>query len=238
MLVPELAAGAAGDLAALRAAAESAVRAVLEAEVDRVVVVGGGAQTFTAGELEFSSWAQYGMPDVSRTQFQAPRLPLSLAVGAWLLDRIGVANPTSTYLSSLAVTDDMSAEACAALGAAFSGHPEEPAAPGRIGAGERVGFLVMGDGSACRGAQAPGYDDPRAQAYDMRVAAALATADVEALLALDEKVSAELLVAGRPAWQVLAGAARASGRAWRGELHYDEAPFGVAYFVASWRDQA
>jgi hypothetical protein len=231
LLVPGLAAGAAGDLAALRGAAESAVRDVLRAGADRLVVVGSGAETFTAGELEFGSLAPYGMPDAHLSR----RLPLSLSVGAWLLDRIDAASPTSTEMSSLAVCDDMSAAACAAIGAAFSGHRREPAAAGESGGGERVAFLVMGDGSACRGPRAPGYDDPRAQAYDEGVAAALATADAEALLALDEKLSAELLVAGRAAWQVLAGAALAGGRAWRGRLHHAEAPFGVAYFVATWQ---
>lgn len=219
MLVPEVAAGAAGELDTLRAVAESAVRRVLAADPDRLVVVGGGAETFTSDYLEFGSWARYGMPDDSFSR----RVPLSLSMGAWLLDRVDGTNPTTRYMSSLAISDDLPAPACAALGA------------DRAGTAARVAFLVMGDGSACRGPDAPGYDDPRAEAYDKGVAAALATADAAALLALDRKLSAELLVAGRAAWQALAGAARASGRPWRAELHYDEAPYGVAYFVATWR---
>jgi hypothetical protein len=224
LLVPQVAAGAAAELDRLRAVAESTVRGLGRAGADRLVVVGGGPRTFTVDYLESGSFAPYGMPDES----SSPRLragggspsgqPLSLLIGAWLLERVGVTNPTS----GVSVGDDVAAEECAALGAELAG------------AADRVAFLVMGDGSACRGAAAPGYDDPRAEPYDKEVAAALATADAEALLALDRELSARLLVAGRAAWQVLAGAALASGRPWRGELHHDEAPYGVAYFVASW----
>ncbi|MEU5914456.1 hypothetical protein ABZ808_28275, partial [Micromonospora sp. NPDC047527] len=101
-------------------------------------------------------------------------------------------------------------------------------------AGDRVALLVLGDGSACRGEKSPGYDDPRALAYDMRVSAALAGADLDGLRDLDPGLSAQLKAAGRAPWQVLAGAARATGGGWRGELLHDSAPYGVAYFVASW----
>jgi hypothetical protein len=112
---------------------------------------------------------------------------------------------------------------------------------------DRVGLLVMGDGSACRGQKAPGYDDPRAQPYDDGVARALATADAAALRGLDPLLSAELLVAGRAPWHVLASAADggaggnggsgdggAPPAGWRAALTYYAAPYGVAYFVASW----
>ncbi|MGV9211925.1 hypothetical protein ACTFTM_08695 [Micromonospora sp. RB23] len=101
-------------------------------------------------------------------------------------------------------------------------------------AGDRVALLVLGDGSACRGQKAPGYDDQRALPYDKGVATALAEADLDALRDLDPGLSAQLKVAGRAAWQVLAEAARASGGGWRGGLLYESAPYGVAYFVASW----
>jgi hypothetical protein len=224
LLVPQVAAGAAAELERLRAAARSAVRGLLRTDVDRLFVVGGGPRTFTVENLELGSLARYGMPDES----SSPRLraedgdpsgePLSLLIGAWLLDQVGVTNPTS----GVSVSDDLPPTACADLGANLAG------------TADRVALLVMGDGSACRGAAAPGYDDPRAEPYDKEVACALATADPEALLALDQGLSAQLSVAGRAPWQVLAGAALASGGSYRGDLHHDEAPYGVAYFVASW----
>jgi hypothetical protein len=230
LLVPQLAAGAAGELDEPRAAAVSAVRRLLTAQPDRLVAVGTGPQTFAGVKLEAGSWRRYGMPGES----SSPELPLSLLVAGWLLDRVDIANPTSIDMSGLAVAEEISPAACATLGAELAD------------TADRLAFLVMGDGSACRGPRAPGYDDPRAEPYDKAVAEALATADAEALLGLDPKLSADLLVAGRGPWQVLAGAALASGghggraeaaagrRAWRGELSYHDAPYGVAYFVARW----
>ncbi len=90
----------------------------------------------------------------------------------------------------------------------------------------------MGDGPACLSPQAPGYFDPRADQHDAELAGALADADVPRLARLDPELSADLLTAGRAAWQVLAGAAR-DGR-YRGHLLCAAAPYGVSYLVASW----
>ena len=133
-------------------------------------------------------------------------VPQALEVAAWLLPD---ARPRP-------LAPDLPPADAAALGASLTG----------------VALLVMGDGSARRSVSAPGYLDERAAPYDATVARALRDADPDALLALDPADDAALLVAGRPAWQVLAGAAR--GAAWRGELLYDAAPYGVGYFVATW----
>jgi aromatic ring-opening dioxygenase LigB subunit len=119
----------------------------------------------------------------------------------------------------LALTTSMPAEVAAQTGRDL------------VAGDERVALLVMGDGTARRSVSAPGYVDERAEGFDAAVAAALKTADADALLALDPHLGDELLVAGRVAWQVLAGAA---GNGCTGELLYDEAPYGVGYFVATW----
>jgi hypothetical protein len=64
------------------------------------------------------------------------------------------------------------------------------------------------------------------------VAHALGKADAAALAALDPDLSRELQVAGRAAWQVLAGAAGGDG--FSAGLLADEAPYGVGYLVAAW----
>lgn len=97
---------------------------------------------------------------------------------------------------------------------------------------ERVALLVMGDASACRTLKAPGYLDDRAAAFDAEVARALADADTTALAALDETLATELQAAGRPGWQLLAGAAE--GTNLHGALLYEAAPYGVGYLVATW----
>jgi hypothetical protein len=93
----------------------------------------------------------------------------------------------------------------------------------------------MGDGPGRRARGVPGAADPGADRYDERVTAALATADPGALAALDAGQDEELFVAGRAAWQVLAGAAAASGDgAFAADLRYAAAPFEVSYYVATW----
>ncbi len=95
-----------------------------------------------------------------------------------------------------------------------------------------TGLLVMGDGSARRSLKAPGYLDPRAAAFDEGVRDCLASGRLAGLAELDPALAAELLVAGRAAWQVLAGAV--GELAGSSRLHYSDDPFGVWYPVFSW----
>jgi hypothetical protein len=219
-LVPEIAAGAAAETADLRTAALAAVQALVDAGPEAVVVVGTGPAEGTARPGETGSLAGFGL-DVTIALGDGPppsepRLPLSLTLGAWLLREVGYTGAAhGRVVSAASSPDDL-----AALGERMAAWPG------------RTSMLVMGDGTACLSEKAPGYLDVRAAAFDAAVASALASADGDALLALDPALSAELLAAGRPAWQVLAGAAR--GRSWRGTLRYSAAPYGVGYHVASW----
>jgi hypothetical protein len=100
----------------------------------------------------------------------------------------------------------------------------------------RVAVLAPADGSARRSPAAPGHFHEDAEAYDDLVAAAVSQVDVPALLALDPADDARLLAGGRAAWQATARAAQQEvGAAWRGELLWSGAPYGVGYLVASWR---
>jgi hypothetical protein len=221
-LVPDVAAGAAPELDDLRAACDRAVESLVAAEPQLLVVVGGGQATRPHPSGSVGSFRPYGV-DVTVVlgrdpidDVGEPELPLSLSVGAWLLGR---ARPTGT-VSGYEVADDSSPGACRALGEAVAA------------SADRVALLVMGDGSARRSRQAPGYEDPRAAPFDAAVVRALADGDVTALLAIDPEEARELMVAGRVAWQVLAGAA--------GDdlpdtaVLYDAAPYGVEYVVALW----
>jgi len=167
--------------------------------------------------VSFARWGGRSEPPAA-----PPSLPLSLSVGAWLINRAFVPVPPVTWRFTT-VAESATARECADLAhrLAHLPAPDEPWA-----------LLAMGDGSACRGVGAPGYDDPRALAYDESVERALATADLDTLLGLDPVLSAELLVAGRAPWQVLAAAA--TGGTWRATMEYAGAPYGVAYFAASW----
>jgi hypothetical protein len=96
----------------------------------------------------------------------------------------------------------------------------------------RVALLAMGDACARPAREDPDVPDPAAQDYDEEVAEALAAADARWLARLDPARDDELVVAGRAAWQVLAGAAR--GTRMQGRLLCMVAPYGVTYLVASW----
>ena len=221
LLLPSVASGAASELDDLRIACTTAVDRVFAAHPDVVVILGAGAISGHFGPGDFGSFDRFGVRETYAlggvdALAVGDRLPLSLAVAAWLLrDR-----PTTPPRRGFAIAADADAETCWKAGRDLDAEPD------------RVALIVMGDGTACRGDKSPGYDDPRAEAFDASVAAAFAAADVDALLAIDVEVAAQLLVAGRAPWQVLAGA---TGAGWRGEVLYDAAPYGVSYVVASWR---
>ena len=228
LLVPEVAAGAAVETASLRAAclaaagalAAAATRWVAVAAVDVAAVddaAAGAAGTFSG----------YGV-DVTVGLGPQPGaasddLPLPLLVAGWLRGRVG---PRSVTVHPDTVSSGTAPVDCVRAGRALAE---------RLAAGsEPVGLLVLGDGAATHTPLAPGYLDIRAEGFDAAVAAALGSADLAVLLALDAQLAAELRVAGREAWQVGAAAAQAAATAWRGELLHSAAPYGVAYHVAVW----
>jgi hypothetical protein len=227
LLVPEVAAGAAGELDALRAACLDAVGVLAAARPERLIVVGpaerdgrGPHPQGTPGsfdgfgvplDVRLGGWGE-AAPEASERM-----LPPSLAVAAWLLER---ERWQAAPVEGLGVGEPLASERCREVGRELATQAE------------RVALLVMGDGSACRSLKAPGYLDERAAAFDAEVARALGAADVGALAALDEELAAELKAAGRAPLQVLAGAGE--GAALKGELRYEAAPYGVGYFVAMW----
>jgi hypothetical protein len=219
LLVPELAAGAGGELDGLRARCDAAVGRLCATPMDLLVVVGEAPSVGPFPDGAWGSLAAYGV-DVrvgEPSEGAAPTLPLSLAIATWLLDRQPAASPPRLLFG---VAGDTESERCAQLGALLADRAD------------RVGLLVMGDASARRSLKGAGYLDPRAEPFDTEVAAAFRAGDPDALAAVDPALATDLLAAGRPAWQVLAGAA--AGRRWQAELTYDGAPYGVTYLVATW----
>jgi hypothetical protein len=219
-LVPEVASGAVADLAAVRAAAVTAVERMLAAAPQRVVVVAAAQETGRRDTGERADLAAYGVDLVVPGGGSGPgRLPLGHVLGLWLLAQ------TTAYSAQevicLGVADDLDPDDCAQLGGELATAPL------------RTALLCVGDGSARRGAGSPRWPDPRAVPWDEKVTAALGAADLAVLAALDPATAHELAAAGRAPWQVLAGAAAAAGE-WTGELLCASAPYGVGYVVASW----
>jgi hypothetical protein len=165
--------------------------------------------------------APYGVDIQVGRGAAAPSLPLSLTIGLWLLESYAPEMPRLLF----GVHPQTEPERCASLGAALADRAS------------RVAMVVMGDGSARRSVKGPGYLDARAEGFDDEVSAALAAVAPGTLLDLDVALADELLVAGRPAWQVLAGAAQAratDGSPLSGDVSYAAAPYGVCYLVATW----
>jgi len=242
LLVPPV---GAGEPVAAREPALAAVRRLRAADPEVVVLVGDDPDALATGARAYPPTAvgdfrgfgvdyrirlgvagESGSAGESGPADPPEGLPLSLAVGAWLLAATGWDVPRR----GLGVSPKTESARAAALGAELA-----------EGA-ERVALLVMGDGSARRTPKAPGSLDERADPYDAVVERALASVDLDALLALEPGLAADLLVAGRASWQVLAGAVRAAGAAagaarWTAEMFYADAPYGVGYFVGLWRPE-
>ncbi len=204
----------------LRQACAAAAGRLVKAGPDVIAVVGPGRRTAVwpaDGRLDLAAFGPALGPVLGTRGGSVPGgppLPLPLGLGARLLDEGGYSGPR--LLQSV--------------------HSGEPAAAClRLGAGlralsDRVGLLVMADGSACRSQRAPGYLDPRAAAFDAAIADAVRSGDLAPLRAMDSHLARELLAAGRPGWQVLAGAM--PGRAPGTDVLYEADPFGVFDLVA------
>ncbi|CAM5535484.1 hypothetical protein GCM10010329_28760 [Streptomyces spiroverticillatus] len=225
LLVPEVASGAAPELDAARDACADALGVLAASRPDLLVVIGPAGQDRRGPHPQGArgSFSGFGVDLEVRLGADTPEgvaarpLPDSLAVGAWLLGRTGW---RGAPVEGLGVGEPLEAARCAEAGRELARRAD------------RVALLVMGDGSACRTLKAPGYLDERAEGFDAGAARALGDADTAALLALDEDLAYLLKVSGRAPWQVLAGAAEGTGLG--GQLLYEEAPYGVGYFVAAW----
>jgi len=219
LLVPQLAAGAAGELGALRAACAAALGRVA-GDSRQLVLLGAGESSRSFSPLARGSLAGYGLP--LEVHLGAPgcggalELPPSLTIGAWLVG--DVLGPRTGAVGFSVGPDFAGGRAAVELLA--------------LAESEELALLVMGDGSARRSARAPGYLDPRAVPFDDAVVAALQEGDATALAALDPILGADLLAAGVPAWRAAGGLL--DGRSYDAELRYADDPYGVGYFVAIW----
>ncbi len=244
LLVPELGRGDSPQLDALRSACLRAVEATL-LEASALLLVGDGPVWALAAPGAAASFAPYGasvnvaltaaagrnghdwldlerlaeaLPGVLPAPVLIDELPLSLAIAAWLL---ASSNHPVPRLVALTVPASLAGAEAAALGRALA------LAAGPRG---RVGLLAMGDLSARRTAGAPATLHPGAAAFDRQVGQAVRDGTPRRLLDLDPALAVTLGVAGLAPLQVLAGALEQVG-AVRGEVLYEDAPYGVGCLV-------
>jgi hypothetical protein len=203
LLVPELS-GADAHAAELRAAGDAAVRALLATGPDVVAVVGPAERTQSWPVTARSDLGAFGRSGTGGAA------PLSLGLGAWLLDRAGFTGDRLMW----------------SVGSDWA-----PAAATLAATAGQLALVVIADGSARRTVKAPGYIDDRAGPYDEHVRVAVSTGDLAALRRLDPDLARQLMAPGWPALQVLAELA--DNRRPHATVHYCDAPFGVGYLVAS-----
>ena len=218
LLVPEVAAGAAAELAELRTLCRAVITTACAGR--QPVLLGPGLVSRSHSPLARGTLAGFGVPGEihlgSPSCGGALELPPALTVGAWLVrDALG---PRSAARGFSIGPDFASSRAATELL--------------ELAETTDLALVVLADGSARRSTTAPGYLDERAAGFDAGVAAALASGDGTRLELLDAELGAQLLAGGVPAWH--AAGALLGGRAYRAELRYDEAPYGVGYFVALW----
>ena len=92
--------------------------------------------------------------------------------------------------------------------------------------------LVVANGSATRTEKAPGHLDERAEAFDAAIGRALAAGDPAALRDIDLTLAAELWA--MPDAGVLCDLATLVPPVSEVHVDYDDAPFGVQYWVVRW----
>ncbi len=145
LLVRELS-GADPSAAILRQACGAAVAELVATNPDLVAVVGTADRT--------KEWPETARPDLSSYGPALPRpavvAPLSVGLGALLLDQIAYQGPIRLQTLDAAAPETLGKKIAEELDAAA----------------DRVGLLVVADGSARRSLKAPGYFDPRAEPYD------------------------------------------------------------------------
>lgn len=230
VLVPQVSQGAAPELDQCRRAVQAALGDVLGPPVDRVVVVGAGPSTRRVGTSAQGSLrgigvdltVAWGGAEPAADGTSRSGLPRSMVLAAWALTEAGWTGTTS----GVEVAVDEDPQVCLGLGVGLADEPGQ------------VAVVVAADGTARRGAAAPGYTDERSHPFDEQWMRALARADAQALAGLDPQLAADLMMEGRAPLQVLAGGVLAAGgKGWQAQSWWHGDPYGVAYAVASWHRQ-
>jgi hypothetical protein len=215
VMVPEVAANAADELAEVRQAVFTAAGSLPR----RWIGVGVGAADAVLGPDEVGTYAGYGVDvrvTLSPAAADAPtELPLCALITGWVRDQ---ANPQARA-DVRVYSADHDVDAALARGRRLRAEIDEAADP--------VGVLVVADGAHTLTPPAPGGYDPDSVPVQAALDDALAAGDAAALTRLPDTI------VGRVAYQVLAGLTEPGPRSAK-EL-YRGAPYGVGYFAGVWQ---
>ena len=215
VLVPELAGGAADEVAELRAAMIAAAATLPQ----RWVVIGVGAADGVIGSDRVGTFAGFGVDVLVRLSPQADgqpvEMPLCALIGGWIRSQ---AQPDARAQVRV-YAESHDAGAAVELGRRLRSEIDLSSEP--------TGVLVVADGANTLTPAAPGGYQPADVEVQDALDDALAGGDVAALAQLPAQVG------GRVAFGVLAGLAGPTPRSVK-EL-YRAAPYGVGYFAGVWQ---
>jgi len=212
VMVPELAAAAADELADLR----DAVFAAAGSLPSRWIAIGVGPVDAVVGPDAAGTFAGYGVDlRVTMSPDGGPltELPLCALIAGWTRAQ---ANPEARAEVRV-YTADHHADAALAHGRQLRAEIDEAVHP--------VGVLVVADGAHTLTPSAPGGYHPDSIPTQAALDDALAAGDAAALTRLPDAI------VGRVAYQVLAGlvgSPRSAKELYRG------VPYGVGYFAGIW----
>lgn len=215
VMVPELAAGAAGELDDLRQAVFAAAGSLPQ----RWIAIGVGAADAVLGPDATGTFAGYG---VDRRVTLLPNaggapseLPLCALIAAWVRGEVkpDAAAQVRVYAA------DHDADTAVSRGRGLRAEIDQATDP--------VGVLIVADGAHTLSPPAPGGYDPDSIPIQAALDDALAAGDAAALIRLPDTI------VGRVGYQVLAGLTEPAPRSAK-EL-YRGSPFGVGYFAGVWQ---
>jgi len=209
VLIPDVGVDSSPELDDLRTAAIEAVRDVVRDASHVVVVAAGSTGRLVEGPVR-ASFAGFG---VDREIGAGELVQWPAGIALWLLTQAG----WQGSIDVVECDDDVTASSALVVQA--------------LTAADAV--IVVGDGSAGLGPKAPGYVIDGAHDFDTALAAALASGDASALALLNAAEGQRVQAAGVPVFRALGVAL--SERAIDASLRLHTSPFGVGYFVATWR---
>ncbi len=212
VLVPELGAGTADELADLRRAVLAAAKAL----PSTWIAVGADAADTVLGPDSAGTFAGYGVDQrvaLSPDAGAPTALPLCALITGWIRDQAAPDARAQVRVYDAGHDVDTALAHGRALRAEIDENPDP------------VGVLVVADGAHTLTPPAPGGYDPDSVAVQAALDDALAAGDADALKRLPDAI------VGRVAYQVLAGLGgpRSAAELYRG------APYGVGYFVGVWQ---
>ncbi|MDT7763363.1 MAG: hypothetical protein QOC63_2783 [Mycobacterium sp.] len=215
VMVPELAANAADELAGLR----QAVFAAAGSLPSRWVAVGVGAADAVLGPDRVGTFAGYGVDRRVSLSPDARNPPAELPLCALITGWVRCQAKPEAHAEVRVYAADHDVDAALAHGRQLRAEIDEAADP--------TGVLVVADGAHTLTPPAPGGYHPDSIPTQAALDDALAAGDAAALTRLPD------IVVGRVAYQVLAGLIGSEPRSAK-EL-YRGAPYGVGYFAGIWQ---